>query len=356
MQNPSIPISRIGGSYYLFHGPHVARVRREYGIAGILTGTLPQASQQNLFLGLPLQLMHEEARLLCEMGVAFVVDDQTWHYQCMRELERDSHRRNQWMQSLEDIGLHVSREVSQQKETERQRATAQMSEKAKHKKNKRAKDKDAKLVARRFTVQDTNESLLLEDLESSRSPSSTPLNLDESLDTRPEDSQHVLARQIEAYTITPTTSHPLLPIPMSSLELPSVPSSYALFKFLHARSYFLSPGLRFGCQYMAYPGDPLRFHSHFMVVGRDWEEEVELLTLIGLGRLGTGVKKGVLIGGSEKTHGYLQQSFPASTKDRKAAIKAESNEGDEEEQKQEQEQEQEKEERVRCFTIEWGGM
>lgn len=48
-----------------------------------------------------------------------------------------------------------------------------------------------------------------------------------------------------------------------------------------------------------YPGDPLRFHSHFLVVGLDWEEEFDLLDLIGGGRLGTGVKKGWLIGGVE---------------------------------------------------------
>jgi tRNA splicing endonuclease len=44
-------------------------------------------------------------------------------------------------------------------------------------------------------------------------------------------------------------------------------------------------------------GDPLRFHSHFLAVGHDWDEEIDLLDIVGGGRLGTGVKKGYLIGG-----------------------------------------------------------
>ena len=124
--------------------------------------------------------------------------------------------------------------------------------------------------------------------------------------------------------ITPATSHPPLPAQPSSdqlLRLPEVPSSYPLFAHLHANGYFLSPGLRFGCQYLAYPGDPLRFHSHFLAVSAEWDEEIDLTTIITGGRLGTGVKKGFLLGGAEK--------------------KAEDSENDGD---------------VRTFSIEWAGM
>lgn len=51
---------------------------------------------------------------------------------------------------------------------------------------------------------------------------------------------------------------------------------------------------------MAYPGDPLRFHSHFLAVGAEWDEEIDLLDIVGGGRLGTAVKKGYLLGGAER--------------------------------------------------------
>ena len=90
-----------------------------------------------------------------------------------------------------------------------------------------------------------------------------------------------------------------MPSESSDLPLLAVPRSYPLFKYLHSKGFFLSPGLRFGCQYMAYPGDSLRFHSHFLTVGMDWDEEFDLRDTVGGGRLGTGVKKSYLIGGKE---------------------------------------------------------
>jgi tRNA-splicing endonuclease subunit Sen34 len=44
----------------------VATLRSEHRICGVLTGTLPHLSQQNVFLGLPLVLMPEELVLLVE--------------------------------------------------------------------------------------------------------------------------------------------------------------------------------------------------------------------------------------------------------------------------------------------------
>lgn len=43
-------------------------LRSHHRICGILTGTLPHLSSQNVFLGLPLQLMPEEVVLLVENG------------------------------------------------------------------------------------------------------------------------------------------------------------------------------------------------------------------------------------------------------------------------------------------------
>lgn len=46
----------------------VERLRIDYHISGLLTGTLPQLAQQNVFLGLPLQLLPEEVVVLVELG------------------------------------------------------------------------------------------------------------------------------------------------------------------------------------------------------------------------------------------------------------------------------------------------
>jgi tRNA-splicing endonuclease subunit Sen34 len=59
------------------------------------------------------------------------------------------------------------------------------------------------------------------------------------------------------------------------------------------------PGLRFGCNYSVYPGDPLRYHSHFLATGLGWNEKFDLLDIVGGGRLGTGTKKAYMVGGED---------------------------------------------------------
>jgi tRNA-splicing endonuclease subunit Sen34 len=69
-----------------------------------------------------------------------------------------------------------------------------------------------------------------------------------------------------------------------------------------------------------YPGDPLRFHSHFSATSYGWDDEFSMIDIIGGGRLGTRVKKSFLIGGED----------PEAKEDRPDA--------------------------VRTFCVEWGGM
>lgn len=45
------------------------RIRSDHRLCGLLVGTLPHLSQQNVFLGLPSQLTPEEATLLVEKGI-----------------------------------------------------------------------------------------------------------------------------------------------------------------------------------------------------------------------------------------------------------------------------------------------
>ena len=115
-----------------------------------------------------------------------------------------------------------------------------------------------------------------------------------------------MAANAAVYYPTPSTSHNIYhrrPDPadmQTAVPQPEKTRGYPLYKHLHENGYFLSPGLRFGCQYMAYPGDPLRFHSHFVVNGLGWDEEVEMRDVVGGGRLGTGVKKAWMVGGEDE--------------------------------------------------------
>lgn len=288
-----IPISYVSGRYLLFSIDAVTYLRREHHICGVLIGTLPQIPQQNVFLGLPLQLMPEEARLLVDKGVACIVDEAKAHDGMNTLLEED---RRRYLRDLESQGLHVSRIQLDRKERNREQTLKKIEEKKANAKAKASAAAAAAAAAQTPTVPDeaastsSPKNAAIVDLFNAEDRSSSPSNPSTSIPP-----QGVTA-------ITPATSYPPLPTPSPSsyLEAPAVPASYPLFAHLHSKGYFLSPGLRFGCQYMAYPGDPLRFHSHFLVVSYDWDQNINLMDLVVGGRLGTGVKKGFLIGGAQK--------------------------------------------------------
>ncbi|CAH6719486.1 putative tRNA-splicing endonuclease subunit Sen34 [[Candida] jaroonii] len=73
-------------------------------------------------------------------------------------------------------------------------------------------------------------------------------------------------------------------------------SSYKVFKYLKSKGYWILPGLKFGGTFVAYPGDPILFHSHLIV---EPISEVNYLDLVVSGRLATGVKKLFVIGDFE---------------------------------------------------------
>ncbi|KAJ5159905.1 tRNA-splicing endonuclease subunit tsp-4 [Penicillium canariense] len=314
-----IPISYISGRYLLFSIDAVTYLRREHHICGVLIGTLPQIPQQNVFLGLPLELMPEEARLLVDKGVACIVDEAKAHDGMRSLLEED---RRQYLRELESQGQHAMRILADRKEQQREqtlrkldekKAKAQAAEVAKSAAGAEAAASSVPSPAEKDGPNSTLDIFGGDDKPSSPSPATL---------TNTPTPQQVMG-------ITPATSYPPLPHPASLacelLSKPDVPLSYPVFAHLHSHGYFLSPGLRFGCQYVAYPGDPLRFHSHFLVVSAEWDQEIDIMDIVNGGRLGTGVKKGFLLGGPQK---------------RRDEVDAEADRID----------------TVRTFSIEWAGM
>ncbi|KAK4544843.1 hypothetical protein LTR36_003747 [Oleoguttula mirabilis] len=350
------PIFKLAHRFLLYDTTTITYIRAKYNIAGVLIGGLPQAPQQNVFLGVPLELMPEEARLLCEKGVAYVVDDAKAHKQGFMGRGLGDEERRAFQASLRKQGLAAAGQAEKKTEDRKKaalkkkvesddwndipedmlRPTSRASNKRKGKGAKSKEEEetpvetngesDGKVTADRSQQDD-------EDLLFAPATNGVPLNPTLS---RAASNTSIAGGGPEPFAVTPTTSYPPLaatppPSTFSSTELPDVPPSYPLYKHMHAKDYFLAPGLRFGCQYMAYPGDPLRFHSHFLCNGMDWDQEFDLLDLVGGGRLGTGVKKGFLIGGEVKG-GSGDQDVGATSA-------GEGGGGN-----------------VRTFCIEWGGM
>lgn len=321
LHEPSLPfplfkISSKSDSFILYDITTVTWLRKTHNILGVLVGTLPQFPQQNVFLGLPLELQPEEARLLVEKGVAYIVDDLQWHTAGMQSMT--SAQEETFKMALYREGKEAARKENEKREMVRENAMNRAQDRNKCDGDDILETEDV------FEAEEAKGDEALFD-KTSQSGSAKVSNPSKPSDAKPD-----------PWIITPVTSSPPLQLPpvKSSSTLPPVnPSSYALFKHLHSLDYFISPGLRFGCQFLVYPGDPLRFHSHFLAMATEWEEEIDLLDLVGGGRLGTGVKKGWLIGGFERKE---SAGATASRVRESGAVDANA--------------------KVRTYCIEWGGI
>lgn len=315
-------ISHVAKKYYIHDPNTIAYVRSQHNMCGVLIGTLPSHPQQNVFLGTPLSLMPEEARRLVEIGAAYIVDDTAAHRAGMLaggipEAERKAFARAMEKQGIEAMRATQKKADDVKKEILKKNAEKIAAAREAKQKERQQKRENAAQAQRQAEGGEDGASESLFDTPPPPRPSS------------PAPSSHNSGvTSEERFYITPTTSHPPLPTQPSAVEsrslLPPAPASYPLFAYLHSRGFFMTPGLRFGCQYTAYPGDPLRFHSHFLAVGLGWNEEFDLMRLVGGGRLGTGVKKAFLIGAKEEADDGVGEGDAA--------------------------------EGVRAFSVEWSGM
>lgn len=309
------PISCIAGRYLLFDVDVIAHCRRAHNICGLLIGTIPNLSQQNVFLGIPLELMPEEARVLVENGAAFVVDDVEVHRKGFGEMSRE--QRLKYLEEMDRRGTDVARD--QQDKAERRKDKALKERGLKRETVEKRKegtvlesstpvetlqpeeaitDFDLGLIMKgsSFSTQPTKEKLAKLEKALAETTLFDPTSASPAPSVSTAKSQ---ALSVQKHFVTPTTSYPPLsnPSPDDARPLPVVPKSYSLFRYLHSKGYFHMPGLRFGCHYNVYPGDPLRYHSHFAATGLGWDEEFDLLDIVGGGRLGTGTKKAYMVGG-----------------------------------------------------------
>lgn len=71
---------------------------------------------------------------------------------------------------------------------------------------------------------------------------------------------------------------------------------YGVFRDLWEKGYYMGGGIKFGGEYLVYPGDPLRYHSHFVAsVIEAPDAALRPMEIVAHGRLGTGTKKAHLL-------------------------------------------------------------
>ncbi|GAA5922002.1 hypothetical protein JCM1841_000730 [Sporobolomyces salmonicolor] len=350
---PPIKLLVANQKTYLWDLHDIQTLRVQHHICGSLQGTLPQVTQQNVFLGLPLVLLPEEVVLLVRNQIAVLVDDPAAHlppslaqstaYAASRAAAIRSQQEASRMYDLEKRKemeeLHRDKIEKKRKEKEAKRKGRDDAEKALEQDDGEVEGEPAERVkAFEVIVPD-----LVEGEQTTGLPASAP-----SASTMP--SRSAVPTPPRSTSLTPSNLPPTSTLPYTILIDPSS-SSYAwyhpsssavsyptieaaqqagvwnyptnelqearcrVFEDLWRKGYYMGGGLRFGGDFLVYPGDPLRYHSHFtLTVLSTPLTTIMPLDLVAYGRLATAVKKAHLLASYDADKGaaeYLSLEWAA---------------------------------------------
>ncbi|XP_034021351.1 tRNA-splicing endonuclease subunit Sen34 [Thalassophryne amazonica] len=258
---PSLPLSV--GVCLCDSAPLVWRVEdlravRSHGLVGTLLGALPRTPQQNGRLGRPLLLLPEEERLLAErhLAAAFPPTQQGGSGVEQRDDYEELQQRSYGEQST--LALHDRKGALLRALT------------AKH--SEAAGQSTEEAIRRRLE------------------------NLDQSF-SFPRSAMAVQLSTSRAGLTCCSEARAFLQAswPIRTQDSPHSNTRYQVFRNLRGRGFYLTSAGKFGGDFLVYPGDPLRFHAHFIAVCLTLDESVPLLDVLAVARLGSNVKKTVLL-------------------------------------------------------------
>jgi len=279
---------------YVWDVEDLAYLRAKYHVCGVLTGTLPHVSQQNVFLGMPLVLMPEEVVLLVEKKLAILVDDTSSHHSPSRTaLETwNTERRAIAKAQLAHEATSAKGDIA---------SSLSMSEDAIRKRKAREEKRAAAALAKSLTESETEEApnVFAPEISSpapeKSSDTSTLSQLSYTV-TVPADSKANLlwySSQQSSYTsIDAAIEAGIWAYPMNEHER----AKCNVFRDLWEKGHYMGGGIKFGGDYLVYPGDPLRYHSHFAAtVINSPTADIAPMEIVAHGRLGTATKKAHLL-------------------------------------------------------------
>ncbi|XP_032091317.1 tRNA-splicing endonuclease subunit Sen34 [Thamnophis elegans] len=263
-----IRIHLLEGKAFVWNYADVRRIREEHCIVGVLVGALPRKPRQNVRLGLPLELLPEEARLLLDKGLAILVRSPTsqslGHGKNQDALF--SEKVNAYEKELEENYQEQLRLSAEQKKTMMESLADHISQGRAKKRQRKGGDLLAEPAESGSCFVFPRESMVIQ-LPTARSQ----ITQEETVDW------HV-ASQLWPY---------------AGQELHEM--RYLIFRDLWERGYYVTTGSKFGGDFLVYPGDPMRFHAHYIALCFSKDTPISLYDIISAGRLGTNVKKTVLL-------------------------------------------------------------
>ncbi|KAI0713417.1 hypothetical protein C8Q76DRAFT_768538 [Earliella scabrosa] len=285
-----IPLRVSNHKAYVWDVEDIATLRAKHHICGVLTGTLPHLSQQNVFLGLPLVLLPEEVVLLLEKELAVLIDDPNALFPPSAEAlaswnkDRDASARHQMAAAEVERASEKAAKLSTSEEAIRKR---------KEREEKRAAAARAKALAEGLPVDEvvSTPTVTTTSVLASRPATPAQVTAPTFTVTIPASSSELswYAPHASTYsTLEAARAAGIWTYPTSAYER----AKCRVFQDLWEKGNYMGGGIKFGGDFLVYPGDPLRYHSHFVAsVIESPHAPLMPMEIVAHGRLGTATKK-----------------------------------------------------------------
>lgn len=295
-----IPIRIANKKAYVWDIDDIAIIRSKHHICGILVGTLPHLSQQNVFLGIPLLLMPEEVVLLVENDLAVLINDPRAHPEPhIQQIQKWNAEQQEAIKG--QIALAEAKNVKENGPVNSRSTSEEALQKRRAREEKRLAQ--AAKTTETAAVSEFPTPLLMHESE----PVSHDAPVDPGIQSAAASIPHTVvipgaSSSLEWYN---PDAHAYTTIEAAKAadvwDYPSTLQERArcgVFRDLWEQGYFMGGGIKFGGDYLVYPGDPLRYHSHFAAsILESSTCSLRPMEIVAHGRLGTATKKAHLLCG-----------------------------------------------------------
>ena len=231
-----VTVYKLGSKYILWNTSDIAILRKEYGVIGVQIGCLPRQPLQNKFLAAPLLLSIPEVKYLRQKGVCNIREFQ----------ETTSRNCDQYREGLK-----------------------------------------ADFVAQNIYLK---QSIFSRAKEFTDNPAVTPAHLNLNTDIDLHQLPYHLVKLFESEEDPEYWSSVYSSV--TNLELSDAEKfQCTVYTDLRARGYCVTPGTRFGGDFLVYPGDPSTYHAYYVVRVHGNTDVVNVPAMVAFGRVVSSVKK-----------------------------------------------------------------
>ncbi|XP_014468874.1 PREDICTED: tRNA-splicing endonuclease subunit Sen34 [Dinoponera quadriceps] len=254
------------------------KLRQDHRVLGDLIGSFPKSTRQDVFLGLPLLLLPEEVTLLLEKNIACLVQNHSLGKPPTVSLSEkfEEYRNTLFIEQAECLRKNRSKQI-----------TSLMDKIVEGKKRKMLGLHTNKKKMRKTLDKKTQEAL--DSIEIN-----TQNLLEEELAKLPKLTKNEAF--VQTHTAYPWFNRDDIEIVQWKYPFTSDQQvKYKVYKDLWERGYYITNGDKFGGDFLIYPGDPIMFHSQFIIQCQCKDEEISVIELVAKCRISCHVRKTLVL-------------------------------------------------------------